>query len=107
MFASGIEINNTSIIGAFVTPAVVLPHGMQGVIVCQTGAGLDTAITNLTVNLKLSGVSGSGYVVAHSSKVLTTNCMIGPVYLPAGEYVARTLGGSSITSAYIGFFPTP
>ena len=103
----GIRLNNTSLISATVTPAVVLNVGMQGVVVCQTGAGLDPAITAMSVNLKMTGQSGSGYVVAHSSKVLTNNCAVGTFYFPAGEYVVRTLGGSSVVSAFVGIFPAP
>lgn len=103
----GIVLTNTSLIGVVNTPAVTLSNGMQGVLVCQTGAGLDPAITQMSVNLKLGGLQGSGYVVASSSKVLSSNCMLGPLYFPAGEYVVRTLGGSSVVGAFVGIYPTP
>lgn len=106
MNTRGFVLVNTTIVGVGVTPAVSLPTGMQGVIVCQTGAGLDPALTQMSVNLRLGGQTGSGYVVASSSKVLSSNCMLGPLYFPAGEYVVRTLGGSSVVGAFIGIFPT-
>ena len=107
MFSHGIQLNNTSLVGAVISAAVQLNHGMQGVLVVSSRSGLDPAITNLTVNMKMPGLSGSGYVVAHSSKVITNNCMIGPMHFPAGEYVVRTLGGSSVVGAFIGLYPTP
>lgn len=107
MLSNGIVLNNTSIIGAFVTTPVSLPHGMQGVVVAQNGAGFDPALTVMTVNLRLGGAAGSGYIVVHSSKVITTACVLQPVYFPAGEYTVNTLGGSSVVASFVGIYPTP
>lgn len=106
MYPAGIMLTNTSLIGAVVTEPVSISHGMQGVVVCTAGADLDPATTIMTVNLRMPGVSGSGYIVVHSSKVLSNRCSLGPVYFPAGEYVVRTLGGSSVTGAFVGIYPT-
>ena len=81
--------------------------GFQGALVFSCVAGLDPAISQVNVSLKMGGVSGSGYVIAHSSKVITQNCLLSPLSFPAGEYVVRVIGGSTISNVYAALVPTP
>jgi hypothetical protein len=106
MRSIGIQLVNTSIIGASISVPVAIHQGFQGVLVVQSASGLDPAITNMTVALAMGSNAGSGYVVIHSSKVISNGCaLIGS--FPAGEYVVRTLGGSSVVGAFVGIYPTP
>lgn len=107
MFSKGIQIANTSILAGTETPAVSLDHGMQGVIVGTFGAGYDPALTLATVKLKMGGVVGSGYVLAHSSKIFANQALLGPFFFPAGEYVLQMSGGSTVSNVSVGIFPTP
>ncbi len=101
----GIVLVNTSIIGSFVTPSVTIMRGFTGAIVFTSTSGNDPALTRAEVSLKLGGLSGSGYITANSSKVLATNSLFAPFYFPAGEYVLRTFGGTSVVNAFCGIYP--
>lgn len=108
MHSIGFDILNSSLPISSTSPAAQSNFGAQGVLVFSAQSGFDPALTPVTVAMVMGGVSGSGYVVAHSSKVITQNCMLGPMFFPAGQYVARTgATGSTIVGAYIGFIPTP
>lgn len=103
--AAGIVLANTSLLVGNSAP-VTLNVGMQGVIVYKSQSGNDPALTQAQVNLKLSGAAaGSGYIFASSSKVMTDGCLLGPMYFPAGEYVVRVIGGSTVVNAYAAIFP--
>ena len=107
MRASGIQLVGSGLTGASISTPVSIPMGFQGAILVSCGAGLDPAISQMNVSLKMGGVSGSGYVIAHSSKVITQNCLLGPLSLPAGEYVVRVIGGSTVANVYAALVPTP
>ena len=108
MRASGVQLINTSLPVSGLSEPVSIPNGFQGTLVASARSGLDPLLNTLSVNLRMGGVNGSGYVVAHSSKVITQNCMLNGLNFPAGEYVVRSAaGGSSIVGLYIGLIPTP
>lgn len=101
VFNSSLPVSTTSAEG-------YLPNGTQGVLVMSARSGFDPALTPITVSLKMGANAGSGFVIAHSSKVITNNCMIGPLYFPAGQYVVTSPAtGSTIVGLMVGIFATP
>ena len=106
MRTNGVILNNTSILAGSISTPISVNPGFTGAIIFSSVSGNDPALTQLNVSLRLGGVNGSGYVIVHSSKPLTNQCLIGPLTLPAGEYVVVGIGGSTVVGAYVAMVPS-
>lgn len=97
----GMLLCNTSFIGAGQSEYQTLNYGMQGVLVARAN------LIGVEVQLVGVGAGGSSLFVANSSKpILATSAVIGPLYLPAGQYAIRNVSSSAI-NVVAGIYPTP
>lgn len=110
MLTSGYQLFNTSITAAVLGNPVQVNKGFGGCIVVSSASPIDPALNQVQVVMQMGSEAGtgggSGYVIVSSSKVLSTNSAVGPIYFPPGTYRVRTIAGSTITNLFVGIYST-
>lgn len=99
---SVILANGSSIVGATNLDFRPWGGGAQAMLIFEATT-IAPAINECQLVLK--SPNGTDINVS-SSKVLTSACAIGPLYLPAGSYAIKNIASSAIT-VYASIHPTP